>query len=178
MTFAFSNAPAIRRYLGEGRVVHALGAMLVVVLEDDTRVRATSALAFPYQPVKGDRLLVIGDAKSFFAIGVLEGHGRTHLSNLEGVSLSAEEGRLRLTGDRGIRIRSDEVRVRAATWSKVALTVVETVREKSTQVRERLEVEATEIDEHSDDRWVTQAKRVVIKALLGARMKGSTVRLG
>ncbi len=170
--------PSIQRYLGSGTVAHAVGSMLVVVLEDNTRVRATLALTFPYQPVVGDRLLIIGDAKAFFAIGVLEGRGRTQLSHADGVSLSADNGILCLAGDRGVRIRGDQLRIRATSLMRVALTVVETVRDKRQQVRQRLVVEANEIDESSSGRWLTQAKHVVIKALLGARMKSTTVRLG
>lgn len=178
MTTATTQPACLERYLGAARVVRIAGRSLVVELEDATRVFATSALAFPYQPVVGDELLVIGDARSFFVIGVLEAHGRASLSDPKGVSLHAENGRLRLIGDRGVSLRGRRVFVHAERLKTVALTAIRTLGQAHTDVRDALKVEAGEVDELSQGRWLLQAKRVALKALVGARLKSPTLRVG
>lgn len=168
----------LQRYLGSARVVRGVGRSLVVALEDETRVFAKLALAFPYQPACDDEVLVIGDAQSFFVIGVLDGHGVTCLSGAGGLSLHAEGGRLSLVGDRGISLRGHHVAMETNKLVRLATTAVQTFGAQALEVREALSVEAGEVDELSQRSWVMQAKGVVLKALKGARMKGRAVRLG
>jgi hypothetical protein len=168
------------RYLGSGRVVRLAdgGAPSVVVsLEDGTRVHATPAFTFPYEAAIADELLVIGDAAEFFLIGVLEGHGRTELSNARGVSIRTD-GRLRVIGDRGVTLRGRVVDVIAERVSRVAVEARQTFERARSEVRDVLRVEATEIDERSERGFRLVAHRVILKALKGARLKSSTVRLG
>jgi hypothetical protein len=166
------------RYLGPARVVRHVGESHVVALESGTVVHATRALAFPYDPRVGDNLLVIGDARAFWIIGVLAGRGRTRLSGRGGVSLHAESGRLKLVGDRGVKLAAHRLVMHTDHLRRLALTAMHTFGELRSQVREGLKVEAAEIDELSQKRWLLQARRVVLKALLGARVKSTTVRLG
>jgi hypothetical protein len=171
----------LTRYLGPARVIRLVDGALMVALEDTTDVtvmRATMALAFPYHPVVGDKLLVIGDAHAFFAIGVLDGRGRTNLSNPHGLSLHAEDGALRLVGDRGVRLSGRWANLQSERLRLLAATAVRTFGDMSTRVREGLEVEAGEVDELSQKRWLLQARHVVLKALSGARVKSTAVRLG
>ncbi len=170
-------------YLGAGRVVRVSPGSLLVALEEDTvprstLVHATPALAFPYQPVVGDQLLVVGDASAFYVIGVLAGRGQTTLSNARGVSLRAEGGHLRLVGDRGVRLTGRRVHMEAQRLRRLATIAVQTFGERRTQVRETLAVVAGDVDELSQGRWLLQARRVVLKALTTARIKSTTVRVG
>ena len=174
-----SAQPAlIERYLGAARVVRIAGRSLLVSLEDETQVFAISALAFPYRPVVGDELLVIGDKRSFFVIGVLEARGRASLSDARGVSLTAQNGQLRLIGDRGVSLRGRRILVQAERLRRIAVTAIRTLGEQHTDVRETLKVEAGEVDELSQGRWLLQAKRLALKALVGTRLKSPTVRVG
>ncbi len=172
----------IDSYLGAARLVREESGSLVVALEEPTVtggtvVHATPALTFPYRPAVGDQLLVLGDARAFYVIGVLVGRGQTALSNPAGVSLHAE-GQLRLTGDRGVRVRGRGLELRAERLARLAVRAVETFGEQTRHVRERLRVEAGDVDEHSRGRWLLQARTVVVKALIGARIKSTTVRVG
>ncbi len=168
----------LERYLGAARAVRHTDRSWVVALTDDTLVHATLALSFPYRPRIGDQLLVIGDATDFYVIGVLNGRGHAKLSNPQGVSVHAEGGKLRLAGDRGVRLTGRRIRLRARELKRVALTAVETFRERTREVREALAVEAGEVDELSSGRWLVRARRAVIKGRDGARVKSTTVRLG
>lgn len=170
-------------YLGAARVVRVFQGSLQVALEEPTvpahtRVQAIPALTFPYQPVVGDQLLVIGDAHAFYAIGVLSGRGSSVLSNPRGVSLRAEGGRLRLAGERALRMRGSRIRVEAERLRQLAVEAVFGFGERTTRVRDGHKVEAGSVDELSQRHWMLQAGSVVMKALLGARIKSTTVRVG
>lgn len=173
-----SNGDRLERYLGPARVVRVANRSLLLMLEGDTQVHATLALAFPYQPVADDQVLVIGDATAFWVIGVLHARGRTQLTSEGNVSIHAESGRLRLVGDRGIHLKGRRLHLSTQHLRRLAVTAVETFRERQTQVHEVLKIEAGEVDELSQRRWLMRAKRVVLKALTGARVKSTTVRLG
>jgi hypothetical protein len=173
-----TEAATIDRYLGPARVVRLEEGAVVVVIDSETLVHATLALAFPYRPVIGDQLLVIGDEQAFFVIGVLEGRGRSGLSNDAGVALSAESGRLRLVGDQGVRVHGRSVDVQTEELETVAIETHQTFGEQRKQVRGAIQTEAGQIDELSQGAWVTQAKRFILKCLNAARVKSNTVRLG
>jgi hypothetical protein len=174
---------SLTSYLGAARVVRHDDGGLVVALEEqpaapETLVRATAALTFPYRPVVGDQLLVLGDERAFYAIGVLRGRGRTSLVGQRGVSLRAESGNLHVAGERGVRVKGPRVSIQAAHLRRLAVRAVETFEEQTRAVRERLSVEAADVDEQARGRWLLQARRVVLKALGNARIKSTTVRMG
>jgi hypothetical protein len=150
----------------------------VVVLDDGTVVHATLALSYPYRPRVGDSLLVIGDAHAFWVIGVLEGRGRTDLSSAGRVSLQADGGRLRLRGDRGVRLTGRRIHAETGHLRRLALTATQTFGALRSQAREGARLEAGEVDELSQGRWLLQARRAVLKSLYGARVKSTTIRLG
>lgn len=170
-------------YLGAARVVRVEPGSVVVALEEargplPVVVHATSALAYPYTPRAGDQLLLIGDAAAFYVIGVLEGRGDVSLSNPKGVSIRAEGGALRLVGDRGLRVRGERLRIEAARLRQLAVTSLSTFGERVTHIREMWRVEAGQLDQHSQGRFLLQTRRAVIKALTSARIKSTTVRVG
>lgn len=176
-----SPAPnPLGRYLGPGRVVRLDPSTrtCAVALEDGSLVNVTLALTFPYRPVLADLLLVISDAEAFWAIGVLEGRGGSTLSCPTGVKLTAEDGVLRLVGDRGVCVEGERVLFEGGAIERVALAAKQTFGRWERRVREELEVEAGEVDEQAQRRWAVVAKRAAIKALFGARVKSTTVRLG
>ena len=170
-------------YLGAARVVRLEEGTVVVALEEARGsgpivVHAASALAYPYTPRAGDQLLVVGDAAAFYVIGVLEGRGHVALSQAGDVTVHAEGGALRLVGDRGVHLRGDRVQLTTEVLRQRAVSVVATLGERVTHVREVLRVEAGQLDERSDRRYLLQSARTVIKALTGARIKSTTVRVG
>src|SRR5579863_1161814 len=83
---------ALAEYLGPAPVVRVEGSDVVVELPSGALVRAALAFAFPYAPAAGDVLLVIGKDDAHYAIGVLQGQGRTTLTFPGDVELRAEGG--------------------------------------------------------------------------------------
>src|SRR4051812_15908064 len=101
-------APELRDYLGAAEVTAVQPTSVTVELPGAGAMHAELAFALPYAPVVGDLLLVIAKGEACFAIGVLRGSGKTSLSLQGDVDLSAEGGKLRLSGDRGIELRGPE----------------------------------------------------------------------
>ncbi len=97
-------------YLGPARVVMSAGRRVKVELPDEV-VWAQLALASPYQPEEGDRVLVMGQAGSWYAIGLLEGAGTTVITVPGDLELHAPKGAIRLRAGRGIHLRSPRIRI-------------------------------------------------------------------
>src|SRR5262245_57478518 len=94
--------------LGPATVVDAAPGALRIELENGSQVDALMALAFPYEPARGDVVLSIGEDGRYYVIGVLRGHGRSSLQLPGDVELRAD-GVLRLAGERGVEIAAPEL---------------------------------------------------------------------
>lgn len=118
-------------YLGPGRVLQPRGSGRVEVeLEDARRVVVTLGLAFSYEPVVDDQLLiagqaVAGQAEHFYAIGVLAGASRPGLAFQGDVDLHAVGGTLTLSGDEGVEVEGKELTLRADTLRTFAGSLTE-----------------------------------------------------
>jgi len=126
------------QFLGPGRVLPGDSKrpgtnQLMVELDDElaTQVEVAPAFTFPYQPVTGDRLLVLGNGTQYFAVGVLGGQGPSRLHFPGDVSLHAVDGKLTLASDQAIQVRAPKVTIRAG----ILRTIVDNVTEKAGGVR-------------------------------------------
>ncbi len=74
-----------------------------------TRVRALLAVAAPYQPAVGDRVVVVGDGDNRFVIGVVERKSPPQLTTQDGSTASiSEDGCLEVRDPEGqLRVRYD-----------------------------------------------------------------------
>ena len=170
----------ITDYLGPARVTE-VGDTPMVALEacpEGTLVRARMVLAFPYRPVLGDQLLVVGDDRAFWAIGVLAGRGFTRFPAGGRASLRAEGGRLALVGERGVGVSAQRVRIETRRLRRRAATAHGTMGRLSRRVRDVMSTDVGELDELSQSRFLLQARRAVVKSLHAARVKSLRVRLG
>lgn len=113
-------------YLGPGRVL-AIGAGKVSVELDDTqtKVEVTPAFTFPYRVQPEDRLLILGQAGTYYAVGVLCGSGPAALHFSGDVSMHAVNGKLTLGSDRAIEIEAPRVTVRAGILRTISDHLVE-----------------------------------------------------
>ena len=165
-------------YLGPAEVLSLEGTDVVVALSDGAERRATMAFASPYEPAVGDSLLVIGKRDDFYAIGVLRGTGRAVLRFSGDVDLAAEGGTLRLSGDRGVEIRSPDVQVHAERVSTFAGTLVQKAASLLQRVTSMLEVHAKESRTVVEGTSVLQAKSAAIVTDETTTVQGKQVHLG
>src|SRR5262249_36990113 len=129
-------------YLGPAFVREVEPLAVHVELPDGGAARATLAFALPYRPAGGDGALVLGKAEAYYAIGVLQGSGRTSLALHGDVELSAIDGRLRLSGDKGVELSGPEVDVQAGKLRMIADAFAATFTSVTQRVRSILSVHA------------------------------------
>lgn len=164
-------------YLGPARVVRVGGGSVQVNIEGRT-VTARLALAFPYRPIEGDTLLVIGKGEGFYVIGVLEGHGQTALDFEGGVEIHARRGPLTLSGDEGVHISGPEVAVEARTVRMTADTLIQKLTSVYQRVSALLSVRAHETETLVDETALTRAKKATILTEETVSINGRQVNLG
>jgi hypothetical protein len=148
-----------------------------VALPAGAPVRAEMALAFPYQPVVGDTLLVIAKGDATYVIGVLRGSGRSELSLPGDVELRAA-GELRLAGDKGVRIDGPEIDIAGQKLRMVADSVVQRFTSVFQRVAEVLSVHAGESHTLVEGAAHTQAKTAAIVTEGTVTINGDEIHLG
>lgn len=114
------------------------GTPLRLMLKDGRRVEAEWALPYRYLARPGDLLLVISRGERHYVLSVLHGRGRSQLAVLGNGALRAAGGVLRLRGDRGVRLESPRVTLRAQALKVMARVVHEKLGEVSTRIARRL----------------------------------------
>lgn len=169
--------PAPSEYLGPAEVVRIGASEVTVALPDGPIVPARLALAFPYRPVVGDTLLVIGRANNHYVIGVLNGKGETVLAFPENVEIRSG-GDLRLTGARSVAVEGPEVRVSAGKLHVMAEAAVEKLGSLVQRVRALWTVHAGETETLVDETSLTRAKSATILTEETMSINGKQIHLG
>jgi hypothetical protein len=166
-----------RATLGPAKVVAVDGPRIEVELESGARAPVTMALALPYRPVVGDTLLVIGDERRY-AIGVIEGRGRTELTTEGDLHLHATNGALTLGADRGVRVLGPGLEVLVERFAVTASSAVEKVGTLFQRVREMMHVHAGESHVVVAGTSLQRAKKVAVIAEETASVNGKQIHLG
>lgn len=170
-------------YLGSGCVTAFEGPDVVVALDDGREVDAEMALAFPYRPVIGDALLVIGREEEgkvaqYFVIGVLHGRGRAVLEMQGDVDLRAVGGRLTLAGDEGVSLRGRDLDVLVDKVHVVADSVAHKCTTMFQRVRKLFATHAGASQQQIDGDMATQAKTATIVTEEKILLNGKQIHLG
>lgn len=97
------------------------------VVFEGASLSARPALAFAYQLMPGDLVLIIVQAEDAYIIGVLSGRGTTTLTVHADLALSAPHGRISLRAGNGIDLDAPQVAVRAQSIEMTATTLVQRV---------------------------------------------------
>jgi hypothetical protein len=134
MTIAEMLSPSVDHATGAIAPVR-IGAAVVTdcesgrarVLFEGSPLSARLALAFAYQPLPGDVVLIIVQAEDAYIIGVLSGRGTTTLAVHADLALSAPHGRISLRAGHGIDLDAPQVAVRAQAIEMTAVTLVQRV---------------------------------------------------
>jgi len=165
-------------YFGAAHVLESEAQYVKVRLADLREVWVRLALALPYEPVSGDQLLVISQGDDCYAIGVLEGHGRTSLAIEGDVELRAVGGSLTLEGDTGLELKSPEVQIEASKLSMVASAVSEKFDRLYQRVRGTRSQHAGETHEIVDGVAFQKAHRTTLLADETVTVNGKQIKLG
>jgi hypothetical protein len=167
-------------YLGPATVLPNRDSGMWVGLEDGSSAEVSVELAFtfPYAPLEGDRLLVIGRDGQHFAIGVLAGSGRPTLAFQGDVDLHAVGGSLNLRGGSGVRVEAPEIVLRAETLRTFSHSMTETADTAYRWVKGLLTVRAGESQRAVQGEDYSQCKRSVTLAEETVKIDGHQLQLG
>lgn len=169
---------ALAEYLGPASVLRVTGPEVEVELPDGAIVLVELAFAFPYAPAEGDVLLVIGKDGAYYAIGVLQGAGKTTLTFPGDVELRAEGGALRLWGEKGVELLGPELVVQVEKLRTIAGAVTEKLGSLVQRVQSLVSVTAREMHTVVEESAVTKAKSATLLTEETATIDGKQVHLG
>jgi len=151
---------------------------LVIELSGGRRCPARLALASPYAPVVGDILLVIGGPGGHYAIGVLDGAGRTVLSVPGDIDVHAVGGSLRLSGDKGVQVEGESIEMRSNKLQVIAGAVVEKFTTAYQRVSEMLSLRAGQRHTVVDGASFEKSKSATLLTEETVTINGKQVHLG
>lgn len=172
------EAAGAEEYLGPARVIEASAGGLRAELEDGASVAATLALAFPYEPVAGDVVLIIGRRERHYVIGVIHGTGRSVLAMQGDVELRAVNGVLTLAGDKGLAIEGPELEVSVGKLKMVADSVVQKFTNVYQHVKARLSVRAGETHTLVEGASFAKSRSATILTEEKMAINGKEIHLG
>lgn len=164
-------------YLGPAAVTEVDGRSVYVALPDGRRAAVTMALAYPYEPVVGDTLLVIGE-QPCWGIGVVEGRGERRLRFAGDVSIHAVGGTVKLRGDRGVRIDGPELEVLVDRLAIVADSTLQRFHSFCRRVRDVVSTTAGESHRIVHGTSLERAKKFAVVAEETASVNGKQILLG
>jgi hypothetical protein len=150
---------------------------LVLVERDDFRAWAAMALAYRYEPAEGDVLLVAGDERSYFVIGVVAGKGRVVLSAPGDLELRAA-GRLEIHAGDEVCVRGPRVRLAARRLEFFARAVTQRFTRVHRWIREVLHTKAGRVHADVAGTHRVKAGRIVGRAKGDVKLDGRRIRLG
>jgi Protein of unknown function (DUF3540) len=165
-------------YLGGAQVNAVSSHEVVVSLPDGEIATAELAFALPYTPAIGDLLLVIGRNSKYYAIGILHGNGQTDLSFQGNVRLRSVNGKLSLSGDKGVDIQGPDVNVITGSLRMIARDVFHSFESMYQHVSALLRVHAGEAQTLVERGTYTQAKTAAIMTKDAVTINGSEVHIG
>lgn len=139
--------------------------------------RATSALAYPYRPVEGDTVLVLGQDDTYYVFGVIDGHGKTRLDFPGDVEMCAA-GRLRLEARESVEVASRRVAFRADRLDMVVGAVSERFTSFYRRVEQTLRTVAGREKRTVEHESTLHATRIVRKASECVVIDGEQIKLG
>ncbi|MFO0617904.1 MAG: DUF3540 domain-containing protein [Polyangiaceae bacterium] len=186
VTALFTEAPTdlserARRAVSVGPAVitRATPGALAAQRAGAREVDAALAVAFTYEPAVGDEVLLIEDGEGkAWVIGVLRSTGRGVVSFPGDLSVRAENGKLTLSGDRGVAIESPDVEIRASKLRTFAGAVLQHVESLSQRVRELYTLHAGNAQTIVEETALTQARRAKIVTEENVSINGREIHLG
>jgi hypothetical protein len=164
--------------LATARVLETTATGCFVRLSSGDCVHARPAFVVAYTPAEGDELLVARGAEGVFAIGVLDGRGRTCLDLPGDVTLRARGGHLALSGDRGITIESEEVQIVSRAMKVVAEAAVHKLGSLVERVRGTVSQHLGARSAVIDGRDTTKARDITLLTEETVAVNGKRIHLG
>lgn len=168
------SAPA----LGRATVVETRPGAVRVELANGAQVRVELALAYTYEPVRGDEVLVIGNGEGHFVIGILSGAGKSTLRFPGDAELRTERGVLRIVGAAGVELEGPQVAITTDRLQVIANAVVEKLGTLHSTVAGLFSLRSGEMQHVSQGSIHQQSKRASLLTEDKIYINGREVHLG
>lgn len=144
----------------------------------DERAWAVVALAYPYEPVRGDTVLAIGQDGAWYVIGVLQGSGKTSMTVPGDLCIRAPFGAIELTAAQCVKIKSPAVQIVAGKLELLARSVVERFTHARRWVTETFEIRTGRLRTRVKGTFDLKADRILERADGDIKIDGRQVKLG
>lgn len=168
------TAPGIR--LGPALVRGVMqGALLIDV--EGSLARAEMALAYPYRPVVGDIVLVMGQEDRWYVTGVLDGKGLTRLDYPGNVEMRAA-GRFRIEAGQEFEIATERIVMKADRLEMAVTAVRQQVASFYQHVTGTLRTIAGRQNTTIEKQSTLHARKIVRKAEDDVIIDGRQIKLG
>ena len=136
------------------------------------------ALAYRYEAVPGDKVLVASDGETFYVIGVLEGRGNTAFVAPGNIEFRAPRGRIDMVAAESINMRSPRVKVASTTLELIAEKAVQRFNSLDQWVRETLYTHAGRMLNRVTETYRLNAGKIVERAKGAVKIDGDQIKLG
>jgi hypothetical protein len=163
--------------LGQASIVKVDSGRVQLEFPDE-RAWAMVALAYPYFPAIGDRVLAIGQDGSWYVIGVLKGSGKTTLTVPGDLSIQAPFGAMEFTAAHGVKIKSPVVQIVATKLDVVAQAIFERFTHATRWVKETFQIRSGRFRTRVDGTYDVKADRIVERAEGDVKIDGQQIKLG
>jgi len=164
-------------YLGPALVMNTKARLILLGLSEG-EVWAFNAVAFPYTPHVGDRVLAIGREDSYYVIGVLCASGKTTFTAPGDIEFRAPHGQIDMVSSEAVHIRSPEMKVISHSIEFAARSLVEKYENAKRWVKHALTLRAGSARTVVDSTYKVRAQRIVEQAKGEVKIDGDKIHLG
>jgi hypothetical protein len=160
---------------------------LGVLLPDGEAANATLALAVPYSPSTGDRVLVLGpDPAELYVVGVLQGRGTTTLDVPGDLHLRAARGAITIAASKGVLVESEaqvelrapHIGIHAGKLDLVATRIVQRAKDVYQWVSGLLQTKGKRVRIVVESTYHLRARRTYVKGTNEMNIDGDTINIG
>jgi hypothetical protein len=172
----------INAYLGPARITQVADRQVadrrVRLQLHDQQMWAELALALPYRPAVGDRVLAIGQDGAWYVIGVLEGSGTTTLTVPGDFEVQAPRGAIRLVAGTEVAVQGPVMRLKAHRLEVIAGVLKERFQQAARWVQQTFRVHADRMVTRVKSDYRLNAERIKEKAKGTVDIDGERINLG
>jgi hypothetical protein len=166
-------------YLGPATVSRSVGKRVQLRRPEHADEEwAETALAFPYQPVAGDVVLVAAQEDRVYVIGVLQGRGPSVLRFPGDVTLSAPAGSIHLDAATAVTTTAPAVEIRADAVEVEAKSLVQRVESALQWVKDLFEMKSGRSRMVTEGTHLQMAERTFIRSEKESKIDGEKIYLG
>lgn len=148
------------------------------ILTEEGEVWAGLALTIPYQPVRGDLVLAVGQGAEWWVIGVIKAQGDMAFRFPADVTFNTPKGEIRFKAAKGMDLHSPNLRLRSSKLEIIARSVIEKADTAWRWIKGLMHTRAGESRTDIDATNENTAGRYTLRAKEDVKIDGDKIYLG